>query len=333
MYHLCRKRCADLSVLASHTSLLQRRDRLGNRHVSSPSLRHALSSSRCCCRRHCPMKMNEPVLDSAAVSMWSIPPETIQHAMSFLNHVELCRMSCVCKAFCNVSDDEQSGWDNGDPDPNPNSTDCGLIRDDLHWKPLCLSQFVHMPRYQFHLEERAKKCQQKENGQNESGGGSDDDSQQSVGSFEPIVSTYSWTSWKEAFRWTDTDSNRTVLLNDELQQLAWYFNFTPKAGGRGRDTLLKGRFAGTRLLLPEYPPLRSYLVTDQSSAKQFLVISNFPWHEIERLPNGEWLITNPNVTLVSSYRGVEPDYDERGFLTMHPNSAERRAWAARMPRP
>lgn len=52
--------------------------------------------------------------------------------------------------------------------------------------------------------------------------------------------------------------------------------------------------------------------------RQFLQISHFPPHWVERLADSRcWLVYNDNVTLVSCGPDFEPgDYDERGFLTV-----------------
>ncbi|CAJ1962619.1 unnamed protein product [Cylindrotheca closterium] len=46
-------------------------------------------------------------------------------------------------------------------------------------------------------------------------------------------------SWKKTYFWMEQELARTTLTYDELESLDWYFNFTPLAGGRGKDTLLR----------------------------------------------------------------------------------------------
>ena len=45
------------------------------------------------------------------------------------------------------------------------------------------------------------------------------------------------------------------------------------------------------------------------------MVASFPPHWVEKLSDGEWLIYNDNVTMVSTV-GEESAYDERGFLSV-----------------
>eukprot|EP00980_Cylindrotheca_fusiformis_P019295 scaffold6614_cov88-Cylindrotheca_fusiformis.AAC.6 len=121
-------------------------------------------------------------------------------------------------------------------------------------------------------------------------------------------------SWKARYAWVQLDLSRTVLTEMELETMDWYFNFTPQVGGRGKDTLRRCIFRDGMLLIVGFPPL-PYNLVKIGSHKQALVIEDFPLHFVERLKDtGEWLIKNPNVTMVSSCdESGALSYTDRGF--------------------
>ena len=70
--------------------------------------------------------------------------------------------------------------------------------------------------------------------------------------------------WKTRYRLIADDLRRTRTTPEELAELRWFFNFTPKAGGRGRQTLARARFDRTKVLVPGFTPL-PYQVIDPST--------------------------------------------------------------------
>jgi hypothetical protein len=99
---------------------------------------------------------------------------------------------------------------------------------------------------------------------------------------------------------------------EELESLAWFFNFTPQAGGRGSETLQKCKFSQGFLFLDQYLPMPYRL--EVVDGVQYLRIYHFPAHRIDRLTCcAEWVITNPNVTFVSCDENGTLTYTERGF--------------------
>ena len=156
-------------------------------------------------------------------------------------------------------------------------------------------------------------------------------------------------SWRARYDFFERDRQRAFLSADELEGLHWHFNFTPAAGGRGRASLQRVQFDGRCLRVPGFPPLPyilepraadgSALDADDEEAgegpaagtfammrdmlaalpelpQQRLLIANFPPHVVSRLDSDwEWLITNDNVTLVSSGTDDVVAYDERSFQT------------------
>ncbi len=69
--------------------------------------------------------------------------------------------------------------------------------------------------------------------------------------------------WVARYRHTVHELSRTTITKEELQTLNWHFNFTPAAGGRGRATLVRARFTGSHVVLPNYPPLPYMLHTPE----------------------------------------------------------------------
>jgi hypothetical protein len=118
-------------------------------------------------------------------------------------------------------------------------------------------------------------------------------------------------SWKGLFVWTEEDVKRIRITWEELEALSWFFNFTPQAGGRGSATLQKCQFNQGLLFLSQYLPMPYRL--EVVDGLQYLRIYHFPPHRIDRLPNAEWIITNVNVTFVSTVENEALTYMERGF--------------------
>lgn len=120
-------------------------------------------------------------------------------------------------------------------------------------------------------------------------------------------------SWKARFAWVQIDLSRTTMTQEELERLDWYFNFTPQAGGRGKETLRRCIFRDGMLLVVGFPPL-PYSLVQIGSRKQALAINDFPLHFLERIfSNGEWLIKNANVTMVSCDESGSLSFTDRGF--------------------
>jgi hypothetical protein len=118
-------------------------------------------------------------------------------------------------------------------------------------------------------------------------------------------------NWKDRYVWAEEDATRTRITWEELEAMSWYFNFTPQAGGRGSETLQTCQFTQGFLFLSQYLPMPYRL--EVMDGVQYLRIYHFPPHRIDRLPNAEWLITNPNVTLVSCNENETLTYREREF--------------------
>mmetsp|Transcript_11192 Transcript_11192/g.25929 ORF Transcript_11192/g.25929 Transcript_11192/m.25929 type:complete len:157 (+) Transcript_11192:1-471(+) len=114
--------------------------------------------------------------------------------------------------------------------------------------------------------------------------------------------------WKNTYQWAWREVHRTQLHEGEMEALHWYFNFTPLAGGRGLETLVRAEFSRGYMFLPngQFPPLPYTLETDEENNKQYVRIANFPPHVVSRIADdGEWLIANSNVTFVScDYMGT-----------------------------
>lgn len=117
-------------------------------------------------------------------------------------------------------------------------------------------------------------------------------------------------SYKVSYREIFTEVRRTQITPEDLESLSWYFNFAPAAGGRGKETLVECKFEDSCLILDEYPPL-PYFVDDDSP---LLRIAFFPPHVVSRLSNGEWLITNDNVALVSFGPGRKGEFNNWGHV-------------------
>lgn len=122
--------------------------------------------------------------------------------------------------------------------------------------------------------------------------------------------------WRDHYRDAAEEGRRGRLRPEELAELRWAFNFTPTAGGLGSLTMqfveFRPREPGSpvgNLLMQGYLPLL-YALSDDG--KQ-LNISSFPLHDVQRLTNWEWEITNDNVTFASCV-GDDVQYSDRNFL-------------------
>lgn len=120
---------------------------------------------------------------------------------------------------------------------------------------------------------------------------------------------YPTVSFKQAYEWLKKETTRSKIGHNDLESLNWYFNFHPRAGGMGRDSLVRCKFARRVLQLTGYPPLDYFIEEDGAC----LFISNFPPHFVSRLPDGEWLVKNENVTFVSCDDRGTLNYRGRGF--------------------
>jgi hypothetical protein len=120
---------------------------------------------------------------------------------------------------------------------------------------------------------------------------------------------YPYENYKKSYRHLFLEVRRNKIQNQDLESLDWYFNYTPIAGGRGKDTLVSCSFRNGQLHLVGYSPLPYYISLDGS----LLGIGIFPPHQVNRLPNGEWLIINENVTFVSCEPNGVLTYSDRGF--------------------
>jgi hypothetical protein len=121
---------------------------------------------------------------------------------------------------------------------------------------------------------------------------------------------YGKDSYKLTYEWLFREVKRARITNNDLETLDWYFNFLPSAGGRGRFTLMECVFDQQFLTIPPFPIL-PYSIQEDGL---YLQVSEYPLHDIERLPDGEWLIKNDAVTIVScaGYGGTLR-YQDRGF--------------------
>ena len=163
-------------------------------------------------------------------------------------------------------------------------------------------------------------------------------------------------AWIGRYRHFEADALRTEISAAELIELSWNFNFTPQAGGRGRESLVPARFSDAHLHVPGYPPLpyalrsgsgastggpeassvaaalstvralmTSLLSTEPEAAApagsevepQQMLIAHFPPHRIRRYREEmEWVIENENVNIVSCAAGSIGSFDENSFLTL-----------------
>lgn len=145
-----------------------------------------------------------------------------------------------------------------------------------HWKALCDLDYSSYPRY---------RCQQHG---------------------YPIINSY-----KKSYEFLFHEVRRNVITVHDLESREWYFNYTRLAGGRGKETLVKCFFRDQYLHLRGYTPLR-YFISENATAS-WLGIANFPHHDVTRMPDGEWLITNEAVTFVSCVSKDFLTYRDRGF--------------------
>lgn len=156
-----------------------------------------------------------------------------------------------------------------------------LDTDEL-WEKICQDRWMPWPKYRLTPERRAW-----------------------------MQENHSNLNWKGRYVWAEADATRTRIDWEELEELSWYFNFVPEAGGRGNETLQTCQFLQGFLFLSQYLPMPYRLEVEDGI--QYLRIYHFPPHRIDRLPNTEWLITNTNVTFVSCDENEILTYTERGF--------------------
>ena len=67
-------------------------------------------------------------------------------------------------------------------------------------------------------------------------------------------------SWRRRYATFEVDGRRSSITEEELSSLGWYFNYTPDAGGLGRETLRRVLFKAGRLAMPDYPNLPYALI-------------------------------------------------------------------------
>jgi len=67
-------------------------------------------------------------------------------------------------------------------------------------------------------------------------------------------------SWRRRYATFEVDGQRSSITEEELSSLGWYFNYTPDAGGLGRETLRRVHFKQGRLAVPDYPELPYALI-------------------------------------------------------------------------
>ena len=85
---------------------------------------------------------------------------------------------------------------------------------------------------------------------------------------EAELSTHMRTlSWRRRYATFEVDGRRSSITDEELCSLGWYFNYTPDAGGLGRETLRRVVFKDGRLAVPDYPNLRYALVRLRENAE------------------------------------------------------------------
>lgn len=69
------------------------------------------------------------------------------------------------------------------------------------------------------------------------------------------LDTHMQCSWRLRFRNCLAEMSRTEMLESDLRDLDWHFNFTRLAGGRGQHTKQRARFHAGHLYVMGYPPL------------------------------------------------------------------------------
>jgi len=75
-------------------------------------------------------------------------------------------------------------------------------------------------------------------------------------------------TWKRRYVWLVHEMKRTILAQDELHSLDWWFNFTPPAGGRGDETLCRVQFIQGFLFVPQFLPMPFRLVVEEEDEEQ-----------------------------------------------------------------
>mmetsp|Transcript_42351 Transcript_42351/g.128469 ORF Transcript_42351/g.128469 Transcript_42351/m.128469 type:complete len:236 (-) Transcript_42351:638-1345(-) len=138
-------------------------------------------------------------------------------------------------------------------------------------------------------------------------------------------------NWRRRYMWAERDVRRRTTSLSELEGLNWFFNFTDSAGGKGGESLSRCHFTNDAVLCvlaPPHPPgaplrppfvlayapLSCELLDGDGPGAQRLRIADFPLHDIGRISeDGQWIITNENVTIVSTDDEGTLNYTGRNF--------------------
>lgn len=157
--------------------------------------------------------------------------------------------------------------------------------------------------------------------------------------FDCIANLTSTESRKLVYKRAEKHASNKNLDSYDLISNAWLFNFTPAAGGRGKNTLMKAYFAYTetnKLVLsipPHYTNLGVHKLLPRRDVSeggcdelfctcetpcQQVAIHSFPLHRIQKIEHTrQWLITNDYVTILSVGKDYDPcGFDDRGFITL-----------------
>jgi len=109
----------------------------------------------------------------------------------------------------------------------------GLAGDGTIWRSLCAARWQNKPRYRL------------------------------TAARERWLDVHLPLPWKDRFAFFERDARRQHLHPSELVTNRWHFNFTPQAGGRGRETLQLVHFRDDEpkpmLHMQGYPPLPYHL--------------------------------------------------------------------------
>uniref|UniRef100_A0A7S4SW47 F-box domain-containing protein n=1 Tax=Ditylum brightwellii TaxID=49249 RepID=A0A7S4SW47_9STRA len=212
------------------------------------------------------------------LELLSLPDELLLSVSSFAPPKDLLNLQCVCSRL-------------------------HALDTDFIWQNLCKQRWQNWPRYKL-----------------------------TPSRLEWMDDNLLLSNWKERFLWAEEDFARTKITREELEELDWSLNFTAIAGGRGEETTRWCKFRSGFLLIPVFMPL-PYEIYDEKSpspctrfnnvkddsvktcTEQWLKISNFDPHHISRSTiDGEWIITNNNVTIVSNDAKSGPNTHSRSIL-------------------